>query len=114
VVGATGELLQTTQCINLNRIAGRRVLADGSLLFEAVGGVDYRNRLASQCPGAVRISRSAVISVVASSPGSQLCRGDRVRVLDPVETSETGASSAPSCVLADFDIVPAIDLGVGS
>ena len=96
---------QSARCIPLNQVAGRRVLPDGSLLFEAIGGVDYRNRLASQCPGAARIHRSAVISLVDPTSGIQLCRGDRVRVYDPVETKATAAANAPSCILADFEVV---------
>ena len=96
---------QATRCISLQQVAGRRVLADGSVLFESLGPVDYRNRLASQCPGVNRISRSAVISIVTASPGNQLCRGDRIRVTGLGETSVTGMLDAPSCILADFDPV---------
>lgn len=96
---------QSARCIPLQQVAGRRVLEDGSVLFESVGPFDYRNRLAGQCPGAVRISRSAVVSVVEPSPGNQLCRGDRIRITDPVETGAGGTISEPSCILTDFEVV---------
>nr|WP_314446193.1 hypothetical protein [uncultured Sphingomonas sp.] len=97
---------QGARCISLQQVAGRRVLADGTLLFESVGAVDYRNRLASQCPGIARIGTAGIISIVDVSPGDQLCRGDRVRVTGPGETDAAGTLRAPSCILADFEAVP--------
>ena len=58
---AQAQAGQTTRCISLQQVAGRRVLSDGSVLFESIGPFDFRNHLASQCPGTIRISRSAVI-----------------------------------------------------
>jgi hypothetical protein len=97
---------QSARCIPLQQVAGRRVLSDGSVLFESIGPFDFRNRLASQCPGAARISRSAVISIVELSSGNQLCKGDRIRITDPVETGAAGTLREPSCILADFEPVP--------
>jgi hypothetical protein len=96
---------QAARCISLQQVAGRRVLSDGSVLFEGVGPFDFRNRLASQCPGAARIARSAVVSIVEPTSGNQLCRGDRIRITDPVETGAAGTLREPSCILGDFEAV---------
>jgi len=96
----------TLRCLSLQQVAGRRVLPDGSLLFETVGPVNYRNRLVSQCPGAVRLGTSATVSIASGAEDGRLCRGDRVRIADPVETAGASLAAIPTCILADFEPVP--------
>lgn len=91
---------QSVQCIALDRVGGRRVV-EGGILFEMTGPVDYRNALAGACPGLARLGTSGSVSIV-SAQGSQLCRGDRIRIADPVETAATGLRGYPTCVLGDF------------
>lgn len=93
-------------CIQLSQVAGRRVVDASSVLFEMTGPANYVNRLQGQCPGLARLGTSATISIASGGEGGRLCRGDRIRVVDPVEVSGTGLRSYPTCVLSDFEPVP--------
>ena len=68
------------------RIVDRRTLAYDR------GGTIWVNRLGSECPG-MRPFNTLIVEV----HGSQYCRGDRVRALEP-GTSIPG----PICILGDF------------
>ena len=68
------------------RIVDRRTVA-----YER-GGTIWVNRLASECPG-LRPFNTLIVEV----HGSQYCRGDHVRALEP-GTSIPG----PICILGDF------------
>jgi hypothetical protein len=91
-------------CIDLSRVAGRHVLPPSAVVFDMVGGVSYRNDLQGTCPSAARADPSAIIQTASDS--TRLCRDDRVRIYDPVETRVTGARSAPLCRLGVFTAVP--------
>ncbi|WP_205480317.1 hypothetical protein [Sphingomonas arenae] len=93
---------QAVRCISLNQVAGRSVVDASSVRFEMNGPVDYRNQLQGQCPGLTRLGSSATISVASGGEGGRLCRGDRIRVADPVETRATGFLNEPTCLLGDF------------
>lgn len=93
-------------CIALDQVVTRRVAAPAAIDFEMIGGTIYRNRLATACPGMERLGELAVVAVTSGGEGSRLCRGDRVRVFDPVEARATGIRSYPECVLGDFAEVP--------
>jgi len=93
---------QGVRCIALNQVAGRSVADASSVRFEMNGPVDYTNRLQGQCPGLARLGSTAAISVATGGEGGQLCRGDRIRVADPVETRATGYLNEPTCLLGDF------------
>ena len=110
LAGCAGPPLQTTQaaagatgsrCIALNQIAGRRVV-ESSLLFEMIGAPNYRNDPIGPCPGLERLGSTATISIASGGEGGQLCRGDRVRVADPVEARASGLLNQPTCRLGDF------------
>jgi hypothetical protein len=92
---------QAERCIRLDQVAGRRVEGP-AVLFEMSGPMDYLNRLDGQCPGLSRLGATATVSVASGRGGGLLCRGDRIRVLDPVEARATGALSYPTCILANF------------
>jgi len=94
------------RCVPLSQVAGRRVVDASSVLFEMTGPSNYMNRLQGQCPGLARLSTSATISIASGGKGGRLCRGDRIRVADPVEANVTGLRSYPTCVLSDFEAVP--------
>jgi hypothetical protein len=68
--------------------------------------VTYRNQLASVCRGLERLGTTAVIQIDNRGQGSRLCRGDRIRVYDPVEVKATGAGNVPTCLLGDFVATP--------
>jgi hypothetical protein len=98
---------QTARCIPSDQIVSRRVGGAGALDFELLGGAVYRNNLASACPGMERLGDLAVVAVTSGGEGSRLCRGDRVKVFDPVEAQATGLQSYPECLLGDFTLVAA-------
>lgn len=98
---------QTARCIPSDQIISRRVAGAAAIDFEIVGGGVYRNSLASHCPGLERLGDLAVVAVTSGGEGSRLCRGDRVKVFDPVEAQATGLQSYPECLLGDFTRVAA-------
>ena len=88
-------------CLSLDQVSGRYTAPPNSVIFETVGPVIYRNDLASRCPGIERLGASAAIAF-DTGPGGQVCRGDRIRIFDPIESRATGIASNPACVLGDF------------
>lgn len=89
------------RCIALDQVAGRRV-AGSSIIFETTDGTNYRNDFVGACPGLDRLGAAATVSVASGGEGGQLCSGDRVRVMDPVEAGVTGPLSQPTCILGEF------------
>lgn len=89
-------------CIALDQVITRRAVAAATIDFEMIGGKIYRNQLASACPGLARLGDLAVVALTSGGEGGRLCRGDRVRVFDPVEARATGLQSYPECLLGDF------------
>jgi hypothetical protein len=75
-----------TQLTGAMRIGGPGVVLYGS------GRTIWVNRLASPCPGMSRMN-----SLIVEPFGSQYCRGDRVRNVEP-----TSGIASPSCLLGDF------------
>ncbi|HYE28409.1 MAG TPA: DUF6491 family protein [Allosphingosinicella sp.] len=88
------------ECINLDQIVSRRPSGDRSILFEMTGGRVYRNALPGRCPGLERAGPSHIVEVEAT--GGQLCRGDRIRVYDPLEARNIGSGAFPQCRLGVF------------
>ena len=100
------EAKTTQRCILMDRIAGRRIADKDSVYFEMSGKVDYTNRLQGGCPGLERIGEVATISVVRGGDGGQLCKGDLIKVADPIEVQGIGFQGVPNCRLGDFTAVP--------
>jgi hypothetical protein len=90
-------------CIDLTKVTARYAQPPSSIMFEVPGEIDYRNDLASSCPGVERANGSELIET--ESQGKQLCRDDPVRVYDPVEARATGSRSFPMCRLGNFTVV---------
>jgi hypothetical protein len=88
------------ECLSLDQIVSRRPSGERSILFETTGGRAYRNDLPEQCPGLEHAGPSHIVEVEAT--GGQLCRGDRVRVYDPIEARNIGSGAFPQCRLGDF------------
>jgi hypothetical protein len=85
VAGAPEACVPQMQSQSL-RIVDRRTVA-----YES-GGTIWVNRLDSDCPGLRPFN-----TLIIEAHGSQYCRGDRVRALEP------GSSIAgPICILRDF------------
>ncbi|MDF2386453.1 hypothetical protein JMG10_33620 [Nostoc ellipsosporum NOK] len=65
-------------CINISDSDGPQIIDDRTILYKPVGRTLWRNDLGSSCPG-LRPYTTLIVEV----HGSQLCRNDRFRVLDP-------------------------------
>jgi len=79
-------------CISTNPSENLRVL-DAQTLAYGTGRTVYVNRLAAACPGLSTFNTL----IVEGGTGSQYCRGDRVRGLEP-----GGIIPGPSCNLGDW------------
>jgi len=92
-------------CIDPHQMEGTSAEGDDTIVFR-VGSKTYRNHLASACPA---LSRLNSFGSLATEPwGSQLCRGDSVRVFDQNEARTIGLMGAPRCRLGWFEpIAPA-------
>src|SRR5262245_36762833 len=74
----TGEM---HNCIDYSAVTTSRAEDERTIVFELIGGRTYRNRLGGRCPGLHDASRNFG-TLAYDLYGSQLCRGDRVRVLN--------------------------------
>lgn len=95
-----------SRCISLNQVIARRPVAPAAIEFEMLRGRTLRNQLATVCPGIERLGDLGVIAITSGGEGGRLCRGDRVRIFDPIEARATGIQSYPECVLGDFVELP--------
>jgi hypothetical protein len=68
-------------------------VSDDILLYKMSGRLVYQNRLKSSCPGLA----SDRDIIVTEQFGSQLCRGDIIKLVDRL-----GGIPGPFCVLGDF------------
>jgi hypothetical protein len=96
--------LRPTSCIDPHEIVARHPVPPRSMVFEMLGGADYRNDLIGACPG---IARATSASIVQIEPrGTRLCANDSIRVYDPVEARGVGARAFARCRLGVFTPVP--------
>lgn len=79
------------RCVPAQQTSALHVLDSHTLLYGG-GRTIWLNRLASDCPGITRMD-----VLIVEPTGSQYCRGDRVRSVDPVSKTP-----GPACVLGDF------------
>ncbi|MDQ8757150.1 hypothetical protein RCO27_13040 [Sphingosinicella sp. LHD-64] len=89
----------TRNCIDLSAVTSRQAEDGQTIRFEAIGGRTYRNHLPGRCPGLQQSSRGFG-TLAFEVHGAQICRGDRVRVLDP--SSPASVSTSVPCVLGTF------------
>lgn len=68
-------------------------VSDDLLLYKVSGRLVYQNRLRSPCPGLA----SDRDIIVTEQFGSQICRGDIIKLVDRL-----GGIPGPSCALGDF------------
>ena len=92
-------------CIDVSRIVSRRPDGPRSLRFEMTGGTDYRNELTEACAPLEHATDFDILSLELH--GSQLCTGDRFRIVDPSEARAVGLRAFPECRLGRF--VPIVD-----
>lgn len=83
---------EARRCIAMTESRDIEIFDRGTVLFTNGSGLVYRNDPEGGCPGL-----GAGRAIVSTSPGSQLCRGDGIRVVDQLSGSVVGA-----CAYADF------------
>ena len=98
---------QAKRCIFLDQVVARRTVVPNAVEFDVVGGITYRNDLATACKSIERLGPSAVIGVTSDGDTGMLCAGDRVKIFDPVEVKATGLRSYPYCRLGNFTVASA-------
>lgn len=79
-------------CVQQRNLRNNRSYGETAILFEGPGDVIYMNRPRAGCP---EITQSRAL--VTRTTSGQLCRGDIVSVVDPVQNFNYG-----SCGLGDF------------
>ncbi len=79
-------------CISVTDSDAPQIIDDRTILYKPVGRTLWRNDLGSSCPGL-----QPYTTLIVEVHGSQICRNDRFRVLDP-------GSSIPSayCMFGKF------------
>jgi hypothetical protein len=102
-----GQASKPRTCIPLDQVVARRTIGANAVEFDVIGGVTYRNELASPCKGIERLGSSAAIAVTTGAETGMLCAGDRVKIFDPVEVKATGVRTYPYCQLGKFTIAGA-------
>jgi hypothetical protein len=99
---AQAEEAGAVDCIDLSRVSGRRATGADRIRFDLLGGRSYENRLPGRCPG---LARSEPFGALAFEiQGNRLCRGDKVRAVDP---GLGGYGQSVPCVLGRFAPIPA-------
>ena len=88
-------------CIDLSRVSSRIAEGPDRIRFDLLGGLSYENRLPGRCPG-LEASRNFG-ALAFEVQGSRLCRGDKVRAVDP---SLGGYAGSVPCTLGRFTPVP--------
>lgn len=94
------------ECVNLDQVISRRPQKPNAIVFYLAGGKAYANHLPDHCPAIARAGEGDIVHIEAT--GSQLCRGDRVRIYDPVEAKNIGAQAFPHCRLGAFTPAPIV------
>lgn len=89
LVGRTAGAAQ--RCVPIDRITSLRIARPGIILYGS-GRTVWVNRMADECPGMDRMD-----ILVVEPLGSQYCRGDRVRTVEPLSKIP-----GPVCLLGDF------------
>ncbi|WP_114951525.1 hypothetical protein [Sphingosinicella terrae] len=79
---AEGAAGRPRDCISLDAATSRRALDERTIRFELIGGERLDNRLPGRCPGLAQ-SANGFGALAFEVHGNRLCRGDRVRVVDP-------------------------------
>lgn len=91
---ALGDRMPGTpqDCISVTDSEGPQIIDDHTILYKPVGRTLWRNDLASSCP-----SLTPYTTLIVEVHGSQLCRNDRFRVLEPGNTIP-----GPTCFFGKF------------
>jgi hypothetical protein len=79
------------RCVPIRQTENLRIVNPQTVIYGS-GRTIWVNTLASNCPGADRMDIFVVEPI-----GTQYCRGDRVKTVDPVSRIP-----GPACILGDF------------
>ena len=104
----TAETGETATCIDLSAVTNRRAEDGRTIRFDLIGGKTYLNRLPGRCPGLQQSSRGFG-TLAFEVYGSRICRGDRVRMIDPSSPGAVAGRNSIPCPLGDFVEVPRPD-----
>ena len=79
-------------CVRQRDIRGRRIIDEGTIVFQGVGNLVYVNRTRHACAGL-----RSWHALRTRTLGTQLCQGDLVIGFDPTNGTEYGG-----CTLGEF------------
>lgn len=92
------------RCLSLDQVISRTPRPPEHIRFEMADGTVYLSRPADRCNSLARAGRQDIL--VLEADGSQICSGDRVRIVDPAEARAGGMRAFPSCRLGPFVAEP--------
>ena len=86
-------------CIDLTQVTGQLVERDG-IIYHLSSGETFRNDLGGHCPPLENATGGEITQT--ENNGTQLCRGDSVRVYDPATVGAGGPGAVLRCQAAAF------------
>lgn len=95
-----GAAAADENCLSQSRVLTRRAEGPTSLRFEMNDGTVYLNEVQGRCRSLERANNFDILSFDLT--GSQYCRGDRFRVVDPAQAGAVGLRAFPECRLGSF------------
>lgn len=91
VTGSPVNCIQRVQSLTTRPLDGQTILFSGL-------GRAWRNRLPDACPG---LGRTGPVTIVFEEANTQVCRNDRIRVIDN-PSAPLPVTSYPLCRLGEF------------
>lgn len=86
------------RCVDLGHVVARRV-ERGRIVMQLSSGTSYSNHLQGNCPALARATGGEIIETLNDG---QLCRGDALRIYDPVTVRVGGPAGVLRCRAGDF------------
>jgi len=87
----------TLGCIDPRSVLSRRAEGADTIIFDMLGGRQYRNRLRAACPGLEQAGDASTLAI--EQKGAMLCQGDFVRVI-------RAGNAGVTCILGRFEELP--------
>ena len=85
------------QCLAADTIRSEQPDGPQAVIFNTTGGTAYRSTFETVCPGLEEVGRFRILRL--EPEGGQICRGDRISVVDPRGAGGLVRASGPSCRL---------------
>ena len=86
------------RCVDLGQVVARRV-ERGQIVMQLSSGVSYSNHLEGNCAALNRATGGEIIQTLNDG---ELCRGDALRIYDPVTVRVGGPAGVQRCRAGDF------------